>query len=368
MIVLGPIVRMVAKMASVAVYLLTAISAYGGMVNPRWFALPSVLVLALPYLAILSMILAVVWLASGRYVVGIAGLVILGACWGPISSVLPIHTAKSETVGRHVFKLMTYNILHGYDQENPNADSGNRSIEYIINSDADLVGLQEMISLDKREVPNFTNELRDSLLKKYPYRAGTTNSDLKVLSRYPVRLIQEYWNDEANQVQYALYEVKMPWGKLHWINMHLTSYMLTDEERGVIRNASSVNGAKESIKEIKSSILSKLKSSFKSRAKSTESLLLIAKDINGPLIVSGDMNDVPSSYCYRQFGKAGFRDAVAETSFGPNVTYNRHGFFFRLDQIFLRGGLRPLSIERGNLKSSDHYPLISRMEVYSSSI
>ena len=56
-------------------------------------------------------------------------------------------------------------------------------------------------------------------------------------------------------------------------------------------------------------------------------------------------------------------DAYAETSFGPLITYNRHGFLFHLDQILYRDKfMKALKVEKGSLKSSDHYPLLSEFE------
>ena len=104
----------------------------------------------------------------------------------------------------------------------------------MLDADADLVGLQELVDInDTGEVPRQEGTLRDSLLRKYPYRAGTTACDLKVLSKYPVKLIKEY-------PTFSHYEVKMPWGKLNWINTHLSSFNLTDEERKVMKEVVSV--------------------------------------------------------------------------------------------------------------------------------
>ena len=50
-----------------------------------------------------------------------------------------------------------------------------------------------------------------------------------------------------------------------------------------------------------------------------------------------------------------FEDAYAQTGFGPMITYNKHLFWFHIDQILYRGAIRPLG-EKARLKSSDHYP------------
>lgn len=44
------------------------------------------------------------------------------------------------------------------------------------------------------------------------------------------------------------------------------------------------------------------------------------------------------------------------------ITYNKHLFWFHIDQILYRGAIRPLSVKKGSLKSSDHYPLTAEFE------
>lgn len=348
---------MVLRILSFILFLLTILAAYGGRINPEYLMFPSALTLALPYFAIATLVVIVAWLCAGRWFTAAIGALALVAAWGPISTAVPLHFSSKPTEPDHTFSLLTYNILHGEDQQDPEMKAGNRSFQYVLDSDADLVGLQELINIDdKYEVPKFEGALRDSLLKKYPYRAGTSNCDLKVWSKYPVKLIDEY-------PTFSLYEVKMPWGKLNWINMHMSSFHLTDEERKVMRDVISVKDTEEGLKEMKGTIREKLKRGFTNRAERARALRTIIDDLKGPVIVSGDFNDVPESYAYRIVKGEDLGDAYAETSFGPAITYNRHGFWFHLDQIFYsKDTLRPLSVKKGTLKSSDHYPLLSEFE------
>lgn len=344
------------RIASFVLFALMLVSAYAGRIDPDIVAIPQTLTLALPYFAIATAIVVVLWLASGRIITAAVGVLALVLAWEPVSTAFPMHFSKKADDLDRVFTLLTYNIIHGWDQQTPD-NPGNRSFEYVINSGADLVGLQEVGGFDGGEIPNFDTAVRDSLFKVYPYRAGTGATDLKVLSKYPVTLVKEYRPENGGQIRFALYEVRMPWGKLSWINMHMNSYSLTAHEREVVKEVLSVKDTKEGVAEIKGSIREKLSASFKERKMHAGRLAEVVAGIDGPLIVSGDFNDVPESYAYRILRKAGLKDAYVDTSFGPLITYNRHGFLFHLDQIFYKGPLRPLDVEKGNLKSSDHYPV-----------
>ncbi len=346
------------RILSIILFLLTLLSAFGGRINPDYVTFPSIFTLALPYFAIATMIVTAAWLAAGRFITAGLGVLTLVAAWAPVSTAFPMHFSSDPTNPKRTFSLLTYNIVHGWDQQKSEDEvEVNRSFEYVLNSGADIVGLQELYSVDETEIPNFTPALKDSLYKRYPYRAGTGLTELKVLSRYPVRLIKEYHPVEGGQCRFALYEVQLPWGKLSWINMHMNSYELTNQERHVVKDMISVKGTKEGVEEMKGDIRKKLTASFKERAIHARQIEKVLEGITGPIIVSGDFNDVPESYSYRILRGAGLRDAYVDTSFGPLITYNRYGFWFHLDQVFYRGDIKPLRFSKGTIKSSDHYPL-----------
>lgn len=348
---------MIFRILSFILFILTLLSAFGGRINPEYLTFPSALTLALPYFAIATILVTLAWLCAGRWFTAAIGVLVLVAAWQPISTAMPFHTSKEAENPDRTFKLLTYNILHTWDQQNPDMQKGNRALHYVLDSGADLVGLQELVDInDPREVKKFDSQLRDSLLKAYPYRAGNSESDLMVMSKYPVRLINDSYT-------HAIYEVSMPWGKLKWINVHLISFNLTDEERDVMKEMMSVKDTEEGLKEMKGSIREKLKTGFRKRAECARKVREWIEETPGPLIVSGDFNDVPESYTYRILRGDDLADAYAETSFGPLITYNRHAFWFHLDQILYRPDpLRALSVKKGHIKSSDHYPLLVEFE------
>lgn len=356
--VVRPFVIMGLRILSFLLFLLTLLAAYGGRVNPEYLWIPSVLTLAMPYFVIATVLVTVAWFCFGRWITGAVGVLTLMFCWSPVSTAVPLNTSRPAKDNTRTFKLLTYNAIHGVDQEHPEDTASQRTFRYILDSGADIVGLQEVIDFnDPVEIPSLASgTLRDSLFKVYPYRAGTSGSDLKALSKYPIRQINDWYT-------HALYEVQTPWGKLHWINMHNISFNLTDEERKVMREVVSIKDTEAGLKEVNGSLKQKLKHGFTSRAANVSRLRELLDEISGPVIVSGDFNDVPESYSYRLLKGADLSDAYSQTSFGPLITYNRHGFWFHLDQVLYRENpVRALSVEKGRLRSSDHYPLMAEFE------
>jgi len=361
--IVKPILHIAALIASVIVYAITILAAYGGRFDPDYFTIPAILTLALPYFAIASLLITIAWFVCGKIFSGTIGVLAIIASWGPVSTACPLSSSKKPTAGAQTFTLMTYNMLHGWDLENKSPD-GNRTIEYIINSGVDIVCVQELIKLSDKEVPNLTPELEARLRKAYPFIVGDPSLDMKVLSKYPVVFEKgyNYIDGSFDPKRYTFYKVTINGHKLTLIDVHLMSFMLTTDDCKTITDIGSVDGMKKSLNILRGEIREKLTRGFKKRKTDSRILRETIDRMKGNMIICGDFNDVPESYAYRLLKGDDLRDAYAETGFGPLVTYNRHAFWFHLDQILYRGRLKALSVKKGNLKSSDHYPLIAEFE------
>ncbi|MBD5329780.1 MAG: hypothetical protein HDS03_07875 [Bacteroides sp.] len=360
--VVKPLVRTILRIASFVLYALTLLAAFGGHINPAYITFPVFFVTAMPYFVIATMIVILLWVLCGRWITAGIGVFTLFLAWSPITTAIPFHSSKKATPGSVTFKVMTYNILHGDDQEKGNDAPGNRSFEYVINSGADIVCLQEVNTLhDPGEIHNLAS-FKDTLYKVYPYTAGPLFSDQKVLSKYPIRMLNhEAFFGSGDNRWMSAYKVTIKGRELTLINMHLISMSLSDKERDIVKDIAKGNG-KEAMGELKGSIMNKFHNKTVFRADRAAAIRRAIDNVHGPLIICGDFNDVPESWCYRLLRGDDLRDAYVETSFGPLVTYNRHAFWFHLDQIFFRGPIEALNVKKGRIRSSDHYPLIAEFE------
>ncbi|MCM1152977.1 MAG: endonuclease/exonuclease/phosphatase family protein [Muribaculum sp.] len=361
--VLSPIIRLVGKIATVVVYLLTIASAFGGWCNPRISAIPSMLNLAFPWFAILTIILTAAWLFGQRWFIGALGVVTIIACWTPLGMAVPLHFSKKASPKEKTFTLLSYNILHMEDQKNPDLP-GERVLRFLLETDADIVSVQEFFAYDP-DKPGTQIALRNPVLwqdfcRKYPYQSmGQGRNDLSVFSKYPFEKLDLSSPDQLNPQCYGFFRIKIGNHTLTLANLHLISFALSDEERDVISRIHNSKTAKLSLDEFRGDIRSKMAMAYVLRDETVSEVLNALKDISGPLIAAGDFNDVPSSWTYRRFLNAGFKDAYTETSFGPTWTYNAHLMYFHLDQILYRGALKPLSVKRFKIDTSDHYPLLA---------
>ena len=368
MLIISPLIRLALKIASLILYLVTIAAAFGGLCNPEFSTLPSVLVLALPYLAIATLVVGLAWACTGGIIMGALAAISLYASWGTIKDVTPVSRSKEAYDSACTFRLVTFNCLHFADTTD-NMRPGNRAIEFLIDNGADIVCLQELVNFeDPSEIHHWSRALIDSLYAAYPYRAGNQWRDLKILSKYPVKAIslhtddpgsEAYWKDRR---RWQAFEVDIDGFRLPIVDFHLDSYELSNAERGVVTDITGVSTARRSYAEFRREIFPKLGVAFRSRSESVKDLVAATEGVS-PLIACGDFNDVAGSWAYRLMRDAGFNDAYSETCFGPTNTFNQFLFLFHIDQIFYRGaGLRALDVKRLRLDTSDHYPMEATFE------
>lgn len=372
--VIRPMFRVALKIFSIVIFVLTILSAYSGRLNPANISLTSLAILFLPYLGLLTAVLTLGWFLARRWFTAALGVATLIAVWAPLSSASPVSFSRNPEAGKDTFTVLSWNFLHGEDlNTDMSQTSESKAIDYILEQNADIVCLQELIWWDPCDVPNLTPQLKDSVKKIYPYSAFEPHVDNHIFSKYPVKKISARklsrrvldMTDEGydrTPDRYTFYEISMPEHKLLVVNVHLLSPGLSQGERNVFTDMRSVDKVKEGAKEIKGSITKKIQNAAITHDRDLSVLCRLLADYEGPVLVCGDFNDVPESWAWRIMTANGFKDSYQDVGFGPMITYNRYMFWMRLDYIFYRGPLRPLNLKKGKIRTSDHFPLLATFQ------
>lgn len=340
------------------------VSAYIGGVNPEKFPFGQVINMTFPFFALISVVILVVNIfVSGTRLLWISILSVL-VCWKPITANFPLHfmdVSVTEEEKKTEFTVMTYNVFNFVDHQGVNPEWGNRTVGYILSQAPDIVCLQEAYPLLGRgSCCNRAQQDSLKLIYQYyvdaPERAGEV-----ILSRYPVEKLEVPHSNEWGTGQYTAYRVDVNGSDVTIVNCHLQSLGLTPDDKALYRELTDKESkpTRSELSRAKHDIIPKLLDAFKVRAEQVDSISEFLQRVSGDVILVGDFNDVPGSFAYRSMLRAGLKDAYASSSFGPMITYNDNRFYFRIDHIFYRGDLKAVSVERGALKSSDHYPLVA---------
>lgn len=358
MILIKHIIRILARTLSYALFLLTLLSAFGGRVSPHIIALPSMLMLIFPYLFIATFIVGVAWLLARRPVPAITAAIVVVITWTASMEAVPLSFHKNAAPHEKTFTLLSWNAMEFADNTTGISPSKvnvlSPTLSYLIASGADVICLEETTSISYRILKKAARRQLDSLRSIYPHILTSGKSDITLLSKYPARLATAGCTDGSF---YALFNLSIHGQRIDVMGVHLTSYSLSEPDREVVSDIRGIRSAKNSMNMLRTDIRRKLATAFEERATASAHIRAMLDSIPGAVIVCGDFNDVPASWTYRTVKGADMHDAYARTGFGPMVTYNDHLFWFHIDQILYRGPLRALRVDKGKVRTSDHYPL-----------
>ncbi len=351
-------VKVIFLCVTVFMALLLVASAWGGLIDPRKSILFALLTLGLPVVLIVNIALIVVWLISMRWQYALIPVVAILISWSPISTVCPINVFSKNYDSNSSFKVMSYNVAN-FDYTNQ--DKPSKPMRHILDMNADFVlmqeGSQERYFLT---VPNVIG-MREEIEQKYPYHSDGYR-DLVILSKYPYSVVPNsaFETNSSHDVYAKAFDIEMPSGKqLRIISLHLRSMGMDRSDRDlysdILGREVNVNN-RSNLKRIKHSLFDKLGRAFVLHAQEAE--IVRSMIDNGPdnVIVCGDFNEAPSSYCYRIIRGEDFHDSFQDCGCGITYTFNANRMYFKIDHILYRGDMEAVGWRRDKIADSDHYP------------
>lgn len=341
-------------------------SAYGGIADPDDGTKYAILCLGYPILLFASLALMAVWLLLRQWPLAAITACSLVATAGPIATYHPFNISTSPASDSDsTFRLLTFNVMN-FDDFDGTVHTTNRTVKYILDTDADVVCLQEGAQGVKFTSIEVIQSTLPELLDRYPYHTNGTD-DMVLLSKYPFELCNDYVIG-SNRKKVVSYNVNIKGYSVKIFNCHLQSIGLTMNDKEIYKQITEIDRLNhmepiDAIKEVRSNLFSKLSAAFKERAKQARELRKLIDHSGKNVIVCGDFNDTPGSYSYRTVCGNDMHDAYLDCAFGPTITYHDNRFFFKIDHVLYRGDLKAIDIERGNINSSDHYPLLATFTI-----
>lgn len=337
--------------ANVIVIILFILSAYSDRVAPGNSIVFSYLGLGFGVMAFLNVCFLVYWIIVRRWKMMLVVVASFLVCWGAVSTYFPLHCTKQK-VPEGALKILTYNVM-GFAYKNHTEKSPNEIVEYIANSGADIVCLQEYTVYPSEKL--LTSKKLFNALKMYPYHK-VMDKNIAVFSKYPITGSRQIkYESTANGS--ALHEIDVNGKKLVLVNNHLESLKLTTEDKTKYKVFIKSLGS-DQFDGLKGTFQQKLGPAFRIREKQAK---VLASEIEAAgdnyILVCGDFNDTPVSYAHHTV-QGDLIDAFAESGCGLGVSYNQNLFFFRIDHILHSKNMKSYNctVDR-TIKASDHYPV-----------
>lgn len=353
----GKILGIIGVIANIAIALALVFAAYSGAINPQKSGFATIINMTFPAWIIFNLINLALDLFFYRRILFIPIIAIVASI-APILNFSPLNISSRGVKSNEKdlsFKVLTYNVMDFIDNQDSYPNGINRTVNYILSTDADIVCLQECEYLSPLNKYHVTTEQIDSLKNRYPYRY-MGHQGQATLSKYPFTDIPLGLN-RMYSGDIAAHLVEIDGRLLTLFNVHLRSLRLNQEDRETYLELTDISTqtSKGSITQLRD----KLYQAALHRAKQARIIRGHINKSGGNVIVCGDFNDVPNCYALRTIAGDSMSDAYVENAFGPTITFNANRFYFRIDHVLYQGALEAVDIERGDIPSSDHYPLLT---------
>lgn len=351
---------------NVAAIVLLLLSMLAWRVSPLKTNLFSYIGLGFGFVFFVNICYLFLWIFFSKWKLALISFATIVVCHAPILTFFPLHLFPSKPP-KTAIKILTYNVK-GFANENNKDAKEHPIMDYIVNTDADIVCLQEYLVsktgqsiISQRDVNRFLN--------KYPHRSvvGLESSGryhtygLACFSKFPIEKTEEVvFQSSYNGA--AVYTININGKKYRVANVHLESNSITAEDKKLysdfLQNSEEVN-----IEDVTTNIRAKLGSAYRTRAHQVKKVKdAIARQETEGVIICGDFNDTPISYTYAKM-KEGLSDAFASTGFGPGITYHEDFFLFRIDYIFNSPNMKAYKTKVDKVTYSDHYPVWTYMDL-----
>lgn len=341
---------------NVLVALLMVLCAFSSYISPYTFPVLSCAGLAFPIFLLLNFLFFAFWLFFNRRY-ALLPLVVMFVCIGQIRAFLPVNISMKQ-VPDDAIKILSYNVMF-YDSHQPHTEeSPNEIVRYIQNSNADIVCLQEASFNNSNSKKFLSEKVFRKALSTYPYFSfhKEKGSGWVCLSRFPILSTRSIPYESVGNGTVA-YELKVGNDTLLLVNNHLESNKLSIDDRTAYRDMI-IAPKEDKVKTTSKLLIGKVADAVSIRASQADSVAKFIQDSKHKyVVVCGDFNDSSLSYAHRVIGK-GLNDAFVDTGNGLGVSYNRYGFYFRIDHIMASESLDLFNCTVDNsIKTSDHYPI-----------
>lgn len=306
------------------------------------FILPSFFVLALPYVLLFHLVITLYWLFRWKKRFWYALVIALLAGW----EMPALWAFNGSGEGEAPVRLITYNVHASYG---PSEDLSTQfaTQQKLLERDPQVICFQEFSSALA------TQTLSNAL----PF--SVHRGQLSVYSKWPIihfdyHKFSKDFNYGGNA--YLWVDVESPRGTIRIFNFHLASIQLGSSEYLFPSSWIHLSSA-DSLELRGRSYFPLLAKGFRYRERQQQMLLESIKESPYPVLLCGDLNDVPGSHAYWQFAQV-YPDAFRQVGLGSGRTYHSPLFPLRIDYVFNGTPWVPLRAEVLNLKGSDHDPLM----------
>ncbi len=368
---------------TLALCLILLISAFSDKLSPSIWVYPSFLGIAFGVTVTIAICWLLILLLLRRWRCAVFLFITLLIIHEPISRICPLQIfglpepeTNEITVDGHTsvipadsIRLLSYNTCSMGQTHLSKIKEKIPIIDVIRESGADIVCLQEYAFTLSKD-GHTEQELRSHFSDLYPHYDFTPNTGKKAMgialySKFPIRKATRVDKREKGYFSAMYYQLEAYGQRVGLLNIHLHTNSIQPKDR-VLYDEMIDHFEKDSLERIRTGMMRSLANAFRSRADEASLISRFLQENHPsemPLLICGDMNDTPISYCYHSLSQ-GLKDTWQEVGRGPGTTFREHHFWFRIDHIFHSSHFKALDATvRKDILYSDHYPIQATLQL-----
>ncbi|SDK81966.1 Metal-dependent hydrolase, endonuclease/exonuclease/phosphatase family [Catalinimonas alkaloidigena] len=335
---------------NVVLLVVTFLAYLASYINPEraWWA--GFMALAIPITLVLNVIFALYWLVT-RPLRALYSVAVLLLGYRFIQATIAF-SPQDEDAPPPDFTVMTYNVraFNLY-----HSASSEEMIRWVSQTRADIVCLQEFYNQNGSDKFSAIARISHGPLNHYYFSPWVTTKrkgqfGMAIFSTHPIiyQGTLELSKATNNQIIYA--DIRLPKGMVRVYNIHLQSMRISAEELNL-------DVSEEEMRKHASSVTDKLRGGFEERGRQMRALEESIKTSPYPVLVCGDLNDLPYSHTYYRLNNE-LQNAFEKAGHGLGVSYAGNLPFLRIDNQFADQRFNVVGYETFyNAIWSDHYPV-----------
>ncbi|MEB2779644.1 endonuclease/exonuclease/phosphatase family protein [Algoriphagus sp. C2-6-M1] len=316
-------------------------------ISPEYFQYVGLLPFFIPVILLLNLLLLVILILSWRKL-SLLPLIALLLGYKFFLATFQIHPKNETAEG---LKVLTYNAHMFYYNPKSKGTPESNVLSWLQNQPADVKVFQEFYQDNTTPSRDAVKILGQNSNYKVSYHITDGNpskrsNGLAIFSKYLI--INDGKVFDAQGTNGAIFaDIVVKNDTIRIYNAHLESMRIDSD------GLENLEGVKENYRQT----LGKLQRGSLARSKQLKVLLEHMNNSPHPLILLGDLNEIPYSYTYFKLGE-NHENAFETAGRGFGFTYNRILFFLRIDHIFSSEKLRAVQFKtHREVDYSDHYPV-----------
>lgn len=335
--------------------------------NPQRWWFMGLFALSLPYILLTLLLFFLFWLFLKKIWLLIS-VVTVAFCWKAVKNIFPLNFSDEFKIEKKHgnIRVMSWNVeLFDILEHKTHPETKQKMIELVKQYQPDIACFQEMVGGDDSKAINYLGDLKREMGFSEYYYSYETKLDFDRMHHFGIITFSKFPIVKKKTISIAPYDynstfqfvdIAIGQDTVRQFNIHLQSLRFSQNNREYISKPNIKNT--DSVLSESKSIIGKLKRGFLRRAIQADLLRSEINKSNYPVIVCGDLNDVPNSYAYAKISE-GLQNAFVMKGTGFGRTFSSISPTLRIDNIFVDKIFRVDQFIRINQKLSDHFPIIA---------